>query len=282
MRHVVLSHNRPAVTKAEAALTKKLTRALRAAGKTIAAYVASHTKGLGKAAEEDEDVADAAVARTDWSPVAEPVRQQLTLVARDGAQQVLAKLTIADDDSITEQTFTSAVDFAKARAAELVGKSWDGDELVDNPDADMAITDTMREEIRDAVAEATESGDSAADLADRIEGLGSFSESRAMMISRTEIIRGHAQGNLIAMRASGVVEKKGWSTSNDDDVDEECEANEDEGAIDLDDDFQSGDDAPPAHPACRCVLTAEFPESAESEEDDADDDTEEDEDDAAE
>ena len=198
-------------------------------------------------------------------------------MARDGAQQAFAEIGITDQ-GITEQTFTSATEWAKARAAELVGKSWDGDELVDNPDADMAITDSLREEIRDAVAEALENGDSAADLSDAIEALSGFGDARATMIARTEIVRGHAQGQLQALKSSGVVEKKGWSTANDDDVDEDCQDNEAEGPIDLDDDFPSGDDAPPAHPNCRCALTAEFVED-DSEEDDAsdeDDDTEED------
>jgi SPP1 gp7 family putative phage head morphogenesis protein len=275
-RRVVLSHDTPAVKQGERRLARKLATALRAIGKAVAADV-SKRAGLGKAAEE-EDEADAAVARADWAPVAAVVQTELTAVARDGAKRTLATLGVDDDESITSQTFDTAVEWARARAAELVGKSWDADgELVDNPDADMAITDTLREEIRSAVADAIENGDSAADLSDTIEGLAGFSSARADLIAQTEIQRAHNASHLIAFRESGVVEKKAWSTSNEDNVCDECQGNADDGDIGLDEDFSSGDDAPPQHPGCLCVLTA----SVESAEDQADDNTEE-EDDAAE
>src|SRR5208282_2235305 len=50
------------------------------------------------------------------------------------------------------------------------------------------------------------------------------------------------------------VSGKRWVTVGDDAVEEICLANEDQGVIDLDEDFDSGDDAPPAHPNCRCWL----------------------------
>jgi len=234
----------PAVQQAERSLTASLTRALG----NIGHHVAGKLRHLGKAAEEEEDEREA-VDTADWGAVAKAVANELEPVARAGAQHAFTEIGITDQ-GITEQTFTSAAEWARARAAELVGKSWDGDELVDNPDADMAITDTVRDAIREAVADAIEAGDSPEDLADRIEGLGEFSAARAEMIARTEIIRAHASGQMQALRSSGVVKLKGWSTANDDDVDEDCQENEDEGAIGLDDDFPSGDDAPPAHPNC--------------------------------
>ena len=47
---------------------------------------------------------------------------------------------------------------------------------------------------------------------------------------------------------------KEWTTAEDDLVSEDCEANGDQGPIGIDEAFDSGDDAPPAHPQCRCVL----------------------------
>lgn len=214
---------------------------------------------------------------TDWAPVAEASRSHLADVARDGAKRTLVALKITDE-GITEQTFEEAATWAEARAAELVGKSWDEDgNLVDNPDADMAITDTIREEIRVRVSEALADGSSAADLADEIEGMPGFSGDRAELVARTEIIRANGQGQLAAMRASGVVEQKGWSTSNEEQVCEDCQANEDEGGIGLDEDFPSGDDAPPAHPACMCALVAVMAEEeGDSEEESADEEDEKD------
>lgn len=65
-------------------------------------------------------------------------------------------------------------------------------------------------------------------------------------------IRANNQGNLAAYKSvAGICTGKVWSTAGDDLVCEEiCSENEDEGPIGLDDDFPSGDDAPPGHPNC--------------------------------
>lgn len=52
---------------------------------------------------------------------------------------------------------------------------------------------------------------------------------------------------------NGAVTKR-WITVGDDLVEEECEANEDIGDINVHDQFPSGDVRPPAHPRCRCIL----------------------------
>jgi SPP1 gp7 family putative phage head morphogenesis protein len=228
------------------------------------------------AAGGDKKDVDDAVDGADWAPIAEAVAAETATVAADGAKRALTTLGVADDESITSQTFTKAVDAAKARAAELVGRRWDGDELVDNDDASMTITDSTRGDIRDAVADAIEDGDSAAELADRIEGLGAFGEDRALAIARTEIIRAHAQGQMTAMRESGVVHMKAWSTAGEE-VCDDCQGNEDQGAIDLDDDFESGDDAPPCHVNCRCSVVAAIDEGDSADEDESEEDEDEDE-----
>jgi len=269
-KRVEFSHDTPAVKQAEAALSKKLAAQLKAIGKHLAAKLSRLAKPTKMSEEGDERDA---IESADWAPIAAVVSDELEAVARAGAKQALAKLGI-DDEDITSQTFTKAVDWARARAAELVGKSWDDDgELIDNPDAEMAITDTMRDDIREAVADAIEAGDSAAELSDTIEGLSAFSEARADMIARSEVVRSHASGQMTAMRESGVVKQKAWSTAGED-VCDECQDNEDEGPIDIDDDFPSGDDAPIAHPLCRCSVVAYFEptdDSGAEEEDDSED-----------
>lgn len=275
-----MTHRTKAVRAGEKALTKKLAEALKAIGKEVAKMAASRYAKVAKAEEEDDrahGIADAAVDGADWAPIADVSKTQLIAVAKDGASRALLALGITDE-GITEQVFDEAVAWATARAAELVGKSWDDDgNLVDNPDADMAITDSLREEIRGEVADALSEGLPAAELADNIEDIGGFSAERAEMIARTEIIRSNGQGQLSAMRGSGVVDKKAWSTSEDGDTCDDCTDNADADAIDLDDDFPSGDDAPPAHPNCRCVLTSVI-ESDDDAASDEDDESEEDDD----
>lgn len=267
------------MTDAEKELTRTLGHELRDIGKDIARNLAHSLRGkLGKAAEE-EDERDA-IAAADWASVVEAVRGPLESVARDGAEQALKAIGVEDED-ILNQTFDEAVAWAKARAAELVGKSWnDEGELVDNPDADMAITDSLRDDLREAVSDAIEAGDSAADLGERIEGMANFSPDRAEMISQTEIQRAHNASHLLAFKASGVVDQKEWSVSGEDSVCDECQDNADQGPIDLDDDFESGDDAPPAHPGCLCVLTAYVEDESDEDEDNEDDESDSEDDDS--
>ncbi len=80
-----------------------------------------------------------------------------------------------------------------------------------------------------------------------------FSEERATLIADTEVAMANGQGALAGYReaqAAGVKLKKIWVT--DDDPCDECQENADAGAIDVDDEFPSGDDAEIAHPGCRC------------------------------
>jgi SPP1 gp7 family putative phage head morphogenesis protein len=101
-------------------------------------------------------------------------------------------------------------------------------------------------------------------LADAIAQDTAFSDERAMTIARTESATADVQGNMAAYREArdqvGIVVLKEWITAGDDLVSEDCAANAEQGAIDLDDDFQSGANAPPDHPNCRCdVLPVRFP-----------------------
>ncbi len=135
-----------------------------------------------------------------------------------------------------------ALAWAKKHAAELVTD----------------ISDNTRDMLHSAVVDAIEQGMGAQELAVRIsESLG-FSQARAETISRTELIRASNAAALDAYKASGVVDGKSWLTAGDDLVEEDCEMNEADGVIPIDDDFSSGDSAPPSHPNCRCALQAEF------------------------
>lgn len=153
-----------------------------------------------------------------------------------------------------------AVDYADDRAAELVGMRYNelGD-LVDNPDAEWAITDSTRDFLRGAVSDAITGGWSNDKLAGVISDAYAFSDDRAMTIARTETQMASNKGALAGYKASGVVAYKQWVTAEDDLVEEECIANSEDGpgkdgVLPLDEDYQSGDDAPPAHPRCRCVI----------------------------
>jgi SPP1 gp7 family putative phage head morphogenesis protein len=125
--------------------------------------------------------------------------------------------------------------------------------LIPNPDARWQITDGTRDFIRTQVRDAMEGGWSNDVLATKLSDSYAFSAERAMVIARTETIRASNQGSLASYTAAGVTEKE-WTTAEDDRVSEDCEANGAQGPIPIGEDFDSGDDVPPAHPNCRCTI----------------------------
>lgn len=107
------------------------------------------------------------------------------------------------------------------------------------------------------IADPANSAGRAADLAEAYAGRQL--DARALVIARTETIRGANQGVVIGL-AQAVDEgyldpnvQKEWIATDDDITCDECE-NLDGEQVGLDEDFSSGDDAPPAHPDCRCAV----------------------------
>lgn len=91
----------------------------------------------------------------------------------------------------------------------------------------------------------------AAEIADQMPSISSV---RADMIARTEVANAMQQGELDVYRQQGV-EKKSWQVFGD--ACEICEENDSQ-VVGVDETFNSGDDAPPAHPNCRCFIQAVF------------------------
>lgn len=183
------------------------------------------------------------------------VPADLNGVASDSGNQALMQLGFENESGLVNQVDARSLAYAKSRAAEMVGKKWVDGELVDNPDAQWVISDATRDEIRDLVAQ-VQSGDlNVTDLPKAIQDADAFSPQRATLIARTETMAANGQGSLAAYKSArdiGVKVKKAWEP--DEDACPICQDNADQGPIDVDDDFESGDDAPPAHPNCECVL----------------------------
>lgn len=133
-----------------------------------------------------------------------------------------------------------AVAWANSHAADLVTQ----------------IDEATRNELNRVITTGIESGLDVGQIADSIHAMDAFSDKRASLIAETEIAGAESQGALEGLRelaaTTDLTIQKTWVVT--DEACDDCQDNEDEGPIDLDDDFPSGDDAPPAHPNCRCAL----------------------------
>ncbi len=141
----------------------------------------------------------------------------------------------------------AAASYAQRAAAELLQVT-----------GSRALVSATREGVRAQVVRAIEEGIGPRQLANRLREDFIFSASRADMIARTEMAFANSQASLQSYQSLGH-EGKEWLTAGDDRVDAgkgptPCLNNEAEGAIALGKPFQSGHDAPPAHPRCRCTI----------------------------
>lgn len=181
-------------------------------------------------------------------------------VAGNSGRVSIAQFGFTDTSQMVNQIDQRAADWAKERAAEMVGMRWQNGQLVPSADAKKRIDLSTRNMVRDTIYSGLQDGKRSTEIADDLEGAGKypFSEARAALIANSEIATAHSQGALESFyvaRDNGVNTKKSWLVA--DAPCPICEENGDAGAIDLEDEFPSGDLCPQAHPHCLCVLLAE-------------------------
>lgn len=246
-----INRNRGVVRTARAELLLYLKKFLRKQAPHIAQQAAD---ALVRFTKDDDETLNHVLNDLDlegWAVIASDgdMRDILRRVAKDGAARAVAQVGI-DDADITDQLNEFADKYAKERAAEMVGKRWVGEHLIDNPNAEWRIDEGTRELLRGTVSEAITEGWSTDKLMREIERSTAFSESRSDMIARTEVAFADSAGNMKGYRESGVVVGKEWVPSED--ACDICLENADAGVIGLDEPFPSGDDTSPAHPHCIC------------------------------
>ncbi|GAG61049.1 unnamed protein product, partial [marine sediment metagenome] len=76
---------------------------------------------------------------------------------------------------------------------------------------------------------------------------------RSELIARTETANALSTASLDSMSDMGI-EGKEWVTAGDANVSDECQGNEAEGVIPVNQEFSGGVMAPPQHPDCRCTV----------------------------
>lgn len=129
------------------------------------------------------------------------------------------------------------------------------------------ITDTTTQEIRALIAAGIEQGESFDQLKDRIASYSGFSDARAEMIARSEVIRGQTEAELNTWQETGIVTEVVWYTALDERVCPICYPLHGE-QVAIKSAFLTADEmsqlnipnydgsikGPPAHPQCRCTL----------------------------
>lgn len=115
---------------------------------------------------------------------------------------------------------------------------------------------TAREQMRAMMVRTMESGETFEAFArDLRREFPVLARARALTIAVTEYARVASGATREAYRAAGVTGKQ-WNTVDDDLVCAICAANEEQGPIPIDEEFESGDQNAPAHPKCRCNLSS--------------------------
>jgi len=251
------AHERPNLIALQDRLSPVIARFLAGQVPKIAHQIEQLKARFWKAdlSDDEIDALDAVIAGIDftgWAILAGDVEPVLAEATKDGAHEALRAVGFDTTTDAYDAVNQDALDYAEDRAAEMVGmKRGAKGKLRPNPRAEYQITESTRDDIRSLVGDALKEGWSTDTLAKALMDSNAFSAERAQLIARTEVIRASNQGTLQGFQASGVVLKKEWTTFDPCPI---CEENEEQGPIDLDEDFASGDDAPPAHPNCKCAL----------------------------
>ena len=229
----------------------------------IEKYLPQAEKAAGDTTQPTTDAILAAIDFAAWNALVNEVQPGLEATAQEAVATVFATLKLSTEDSdLFALSDRQAVEYAHNRAAELVGKKWVDGALVDNPDAQWAITDTTREDLRQLIADAFEQQWTPAQLAQHIDSAFTFSAGRAEMIAKTETAFAQTAATVETGKNFGA-ETKSTQMSNLHDIDDECDAAQAAGNVPIDKPYPGGSLHVPLHPGCRCVEMVHFPKPKE-------------------
>ncbi len=189
-----------------------------------------------------------------WEGAPDEIAPILEGAAADTAATLIASAGVDTSPESWDVIDEATTQLARDRAAEMVGMKWVGGELVENPNPRWAITEDVRDELTNLVAQAEQENWSNNQLKDAILNADTFSESRADMIARTELKTIDAMSADATANATGASQKR-WMLSANHDQQDDCDDNEAADWIPIDEEFPSGANLPPDHPRCQCVVT---------------------------
>lgn len=241
--------DRRKTVKAERALRTRLRHFLHATSQKVAEQVREKLRAMGKADDEfDVDEFLRSLDLSMFEGLDEDFRDFLEDIYADSGKIALSHLGSRAND-LVDQVNERSVSWAREHAADLAGV---------NEDSPYALDRTTRDMLRATIADGIENNLSAEEIGDQIEDAYAFSEERADLIAMTEVAAANSYGALAGYEEAasiGIRVRKSWLMLED--ACPICGENADAGPIDLDEEFPSGDLAPPGHPNCRCVLVPE-------------------------
>jgi hypothetical protein len=165
------------------------------------------------------------------------------LGAQSGEELYKRRLGLTDSSSTIQ-------DMALNHVAELVGRRVDKyGKISSNPKSEQNILDTTRRDIRSSISTSIALGEDVTSATNRLSSIIN-NPDRAELIARTETVNSFGQGLKEFGTQSGAIGKE-WDDTG---ATDECADNTAQGPIDIDENFSSGDDAPAAHPNCRCNM----------------------------
>lgn len=245
----VLKRNQKRHDRTATAIQKLATRVFAKQRKALAKALRARAEKYAKADDTDLRALIAEILKDGWDDDArEKLWTLLSDLSEARAAEALEQLKPYLDDEAYAAALTQAneraVEWARFRTTNMITE----------------VDDTTRQIVNELTASTIEDGLTNDQFADLLSDSFGFSDSRSEMIARTETAFADTAGTLGGYKASGVVDKKGWSA--------DAEACDDCAALDgvevaIDDDFpDGGGDGPPRHPRCECSVYAVLSEDA--------------------
>lgn len=194
-------------------------------------------------------IAYAAWQAIEWELIVAAVQTDLLAAAQSGAEDGMLQLEIVDLEK--EKKINAYVEeYAKNRAAEMIGMSFVGEKLVPSSTAKFVISDTTKDDLEDLIEVSVEKEESISQMKDRILAAAAFSDARAQFISTNETAMAKVFGHLIAWKVSKKIGRVGIRLSDNHVVEDECD--------ELASTSYAIDTVPliPAHPNCQCTIYA--------------------------
>ena len=153
--------------------------------------------------EEEQKIALAAYAAIKWGELVDGVYLDLLAAAQAGIEEGINQLgSVPVDDK--ESLLTEAEVYAKERAAEMIGKQYIDNKLLDDPNARWVIAETTKDDLADIVTQATEKELSIEELEKMIRLAGTFSDARAQMIAQNETALAQTKLHLNTWKTFGI------------------------------------------------------------------------------